>query len=84
MNNVLIIGTGHMGEQILKAMTQNLSKTEYKITIINRNESKSINLAKNYGCNCLKNINESNINDFNIFILALDQMMQKIFLKTFQ
>ncbi|QGS51524.1 pyrroline-5-carboxylate reductase [Spiroplasma tabanidicola] len=79
-----MIGTGHMGEAILKALSIKLEKTKYKMFILNRNEQKSQNLANLYKCNYLDYKQVINFNQFDIFILGFRPSDAKNFFKTFK
>ncbi|QBQ07700.1 pyrroline-5-carboxylate reductase [Spiroplasma gladiatoris] len=70
MKKILIIGTGHMGEAILKSLSKNLNKDFYEITILNRTLSKSIEFSNKYKCNYIKNLEEINYSDYHFIFLG--------------
>ncbi|AOG60185.1 pyrroline-5-carboxylate reductase [Spiroplasma helicoides] len=70
MKKILMVGTGHMGEAILKVWAKELDKLEYKLIILNRNIEKSKKLAKTYDCNYIESIEDINKVNPNIIVLG--------------
>ncbi|AGR41147.1 pyrroline-5-carboxylate reductase family protein [Spiroplasma taiwanense] len=66
---ILFIGTGAMGEAVLKSVTDNLNNDE--ISIINRNLLKSKKISEKYNCKFLTQFEEIKSIKFDIYIIGV-------------
>ena len=81
MNNILLVGCGHMGSALLKSW---VSKTDSLFTVIDPVQFKSINKTFNKRVIALKSIFEvKSISEFNLIIFAIKPQIAEEVLKKF-